>query len=69
MIEKESFDLVHHLVLFECNPSPIFDDNNLPGGVCDDISDKILSCLANIATTWAIGGDHVIFTIIFNINK
>jgi hypothetical protein len=59
LIEKENIDLVHHLVLFECDESPPFDDNNLPDGVCDDISDKTVSCSAKVATTWGVGGDLV----------
>ncbi len=53
-------DLVHHLLLHECNPSFIFDDNNLPDGPCDEIYDKVDGCSSRIATGWAIGGDYVI---------
>ena len=68
MIDKENFDLVHHLVLLECNSSFPFDDNDLPEGTCDDLSEKIQPCIANIATTWAVGGDHVRFIMKLNIN-
>ena len=63
MIEKENLDLVHHFVLFECDPSFPIDDNNLPKGVCDDITAKIVPCLAKLATTWAVGADQVRFII------
>jgi hypothetical protein len=36
-----------------------FDDNNLPDGVCDTISEKLAMCSSNIATAWAVGGDYV----------
>jgi hypothetical protein len=36
-----------------------FDDNNLPDDVCDFIFENISMCSSNIATGWAVGGDHV----------
>jgi len=47
--------------MYECNPTAVFDDNNLPEGVCDQISPKVTSCILNIATAWAVGGDEVSF--------
>ena len=60
LIDDENIDLVHHLLIHECNPSFTFDDNNLPDGICDEINQKIEACSANIATGWAVGGDYVI---------
>ena len=59
MIDAGNRDIVHHLLMYECDPTAKFDDNNLPDGLCDDIAEKIQSCGANIATGWAIGGDEV----------
>jgi hypothetical protein len=63
LIDNNNVDLVHHLLLHECNPSFTFDDANLPDGVCDEIYTEIDACSANIATGWAVGGDHVFFRI------
>jgi hypothetical protein len=46
---------------YECDPSAVFDDKNLPSGVCDDIGNYIGPCASNIATAWAVGGDYVSF--------
>ena len=45
--------------LYECDPTAIFDDNNLPDDLCDSIPDKIRLCSSNFATVWAVGGDVV----------
>ena len=45
--------------MYECNPTAVFDDNNLPDGLCDVIYMQLTECSANIATGWAVGGDHV----------
>jgi hypothetical protein len=45
--------------MFECNPSAVFDDKNLPEGICDDIDSQLENCSSNIATGWAVGGDAV----------
>ncbi len=63
LVDDKNVDLVHHLLLHECNPSAIFDDNNLPDGVCDEIYQETEPCSTSIATGWAIGGDYVLFTI------
>jgi hypothetical protein len=60
LIDENNSDLVHHLLLHECNPSFIFDDNNLPDGICDEIYNQTEACSSSIATGWAVGGDHVI---------
>jgi hypothetical protein len=60
-IDPANRDIVHHLQLYECDPTSVFDDNNLPEGVCDDISEHIYPCMGNLASTWAVGGDDVSF--------
>ncbi len=47
------------MTTYECDPSMTFDDTNLPSGICDDITNKYSSCMANVANGWAVGGDHV----------
>jgi hypothetical protein len=47
--------------MYECNPTVVFDDNNLPDGLCNDIYEKVSGCSGNIATGWAVGGDEVSF--------
>ena len=59
MVDPANRDIVHHLLMYECNPTVKFDDNNLPEGLCDDVAEKIQPCAANIASGWAIGGDEV----------
>ena len=59
LIEPSNHDLVHHMLLYECDPSAYFDDANLPDGMCDDITAQISLCLSNVATAWAIGGNEV----------
>ena len=52
-------DIVHHVQMYECTPKAVFDDANLPDGVCDQIYREIEPCATNLATTWAVGGDTV----------
>ena len=47
--------------MYECDPTAVFDDNNLPDGLCDDIYENRFMLLSNIATGWAVGGDDVSF--------
>jgi hypothetical protein len=61
MIEQGNLDIVHHLLMYECNPTALFNDSNLPDGLCDDIYQHLEPCTANIATGWAVGGDEVCF--------
>ncbi len=61
MIDPANRDIVHHLLMYECNPTAVFDDNNLPEGVCDQIYPEVASCVSNIASGWAVGGDEVSF--------
>ncbi|CAF2373593.1 unnamed protein product [Rotaria sp. Silwood2] len=60
IIDPNNRDLVHHLLLYECNPTAVFDDNNLPDGLCDEIMPKIAECASNIASGWAVGGDDIV---------
>lgn len=59
LVDPANRDLVHHLLMYECDASAVFDDKNLPDGLCDDIEEKIRACSANIASGWAVGGDEV----------
>ena len=61
IIDPANRDIVHHLQMYECDPTAVFDDNNLPEDLCDDIAEKITLCASNLATTWAVGGDDVSF--------
>lgn len=58
-VDENNVELIHHLLLYECDPRAVFDDNNLPDGICDDIADKLDFCSSNIATGWAVGADYV----------
>ncbi|CAF3853401.1 unnamed protein product [Rotaria sp. Silwood1] len=60
IIEPNNRDLVHHLGLLECNPTAIFDDNNLPDGICDEIIASIFQCFKTVASIWAVGGDEIV---------
>lgn len=59
MIDPKNYDLVHHVLAYECNAEATFDDNKLPIGLCDDLGSLIEPCAANIALGWAVGGDEV----------
>jgi hypothetical protein len=61
MIDPANRDLVHHLLMYECDSTAVFDDNSLPDGLCNDIYSKVSPCSSNIATGWAVGGDEVNF--------
>ncbi|CAF3332219.1 unnamed protein product [Rotaria socialis] len=60
MIDSDNVDMVHHLVLYECDRTVEFDDNNLPEGVCDDHYKELSRCLANTGVIWAVGGDEIV---------
>ncbi|CAF4514088.1 unnamed protein product, partial [Rotaria socialis] len=60
MIDSNNRDIVHHLLMYECDPTAVFDDNNLPNGLCDDINEQIIACSSNIATGWAVGGEDIV---------
>ncbi len=69
MIDPANRDLVHHLVVYECDPTAVFDDSNLPDGLCNDIYIETILCATNLATTWAVGGDDVSFQRSLSIRK
>ena len=58
-MDQANRDLVHHLLMYECDPRAVYDDRNLPDGLCDDLAKEIEPCAANIASGWAVGGDEV----------
>ncbi|CAF3360809.1 unnamed protein product [Rotaria socialis] len=60
LIGAGNHDLVHHLLMYECDSTAVFDDNNLPDDECDKIYQKVGPCASNIATGWAVGGDYMI---------
>jgi hypothetical protein len=66
LIDPANLDLVHHLLVYECDPASRFDDANLPDDLCDNIYDQLELCTSNIASIWAVGGDHVC---LFKANK
>ncbi len=61
MIDSANLDIVHHLLMYECDPTAVFDDSNLPDGICDNIYMDVAACASNIAIGWAVGGDFVSF--------
>lgn len=65
MVDPANIDLVHHLLMYECDPAAVFDDNALPEGVCDDMYRELAPCTSNIATGWAVGGDPVSICTLF----
>ncbi|CAF2811795.1 unnamed protein product, partial [Rotaria sp. Silwood2] len=58
MIDPNNRDIVHHVVLMECNLTVVFDDNNLPDGICDEIIESILPYATNVTAVWTVGGDE-----------
>ncbi|CAF1072713.1 unnamed protein product [Didymodactylos carnosus] len=60
LIEDKNRDIVHHLLMYECEPTAEFDDNNLPDGDCYDVYPLTELCIGNIATGWAVGGDSIV---------
>ncbi|CAF4012623.1 unnamed protein product [Adineta steineri] len=59
LIDSRNVNLVHHLDLFECGPEDIFNNTQLPDGICDDLLTKMRMCSSKLATAWAIGGDLI----------
>ncbi|CAF1944661.1 unnamed protein product [Rotaria magnacalcarata] len=59
IIDPANIDIVHHMLMYECNPSAVFDDKSLPSGICDDLGEALIPCSSNIATGWAVGGDYI----------
>lgn len=69
MIDPANRDIVHHLLMYECDPTAVFDDNNLPAGLCDEMYLQFAPCTSNIATGWAVGGDSVSLCSSFSIHE
>jgi hypothetical protein len=59
LIDSSAANLVYHLTLNECDGEAVFDDNNLPYGVCSDNATAYNLCTFNIVIGWATGGDYV----------
>lgn len=59
LIDPSNIDLIHHVVIYECDPSVVFDDNNLPEGLRDTLPRETGLCSVNTANAWAVGGDYV----------
>lgn len=59
LIDSSNTDLVHHLLLYECDPTAVFDEGNLPDGLCGDISSNVSLCSLNAGLGWVVGGDFV----------
>ncbi|CAF4431727.1 unnamed protein product, partial [Rotaria sp. Silwood2] len=57
LVDSTNRDLVHHLVVYECDPAATFDDANLPDDVCDNVYAHVHMCMSNSAIVWAVGGD------------
>lgn len=56
------------MLLFECNPTAVFDDNNLPEDSCEDGPIRFPQCATNIIIGWGVGGDDVSFQELLYIN-
>ncbi|UJR36633.1 hypothetical protein I4U23_029352 [Adineta vaga] len=48
---------IHHLLMYECDPSARFNDSDLSSDICENIYNKIAPYMTNIATGWAVGED------------
>ncbi|CAF4018018.1 unnamed protein product [Rotaria sp. Silwood2] len=59
LVDSTNRDLVHHLVVYECDPAATFDDANLPDDVCDNVYAHVHMCMSNSAIVWAVGGDDI----------
>ena len=55
----ENQNLVYHLSLSECNLGAVFDDDNLPRGICDGNVTAFSQCTYNIVIGWGKGGNGV----------
>ncbi|CAF1219237.1 unnamed protein product [Rotaria magnacalcarata] len=59
LIDPTNRDLIHHMVVYECDPAATFDDANLPDDACDNVYVQVPLCMSNSASVWAIGGDDL----------
>ncbi|CAF1025043.1 unnamed protein product [Didymodactylos carnosus] len=48
LIDDKNRGLIHHLLIYECDPTSVFDDNNLPDGVCDTVYMYLEKCASDI---------------------
>ncbi|CAF4684054.1 unnamed protein product [Rotaria sp. Silwood1] len=55
LVDKNNRDLVHHMLMFECDPSIVSDDNDLSNDLCDNLLQQLQPCFANSATGWVVG--------------
>ncbi|CAF1495013.1 unnamed protein product [Rotaria sp. Silwood1] len=60
LIDPVNLDIVHHLLLYECDPTTSFNDTILPQGLCDQIGIQVATCTVNIALGWAVGGNFLV---------
>ncbi|CAF0896092.1 unnamed protein product [Adineta ricciae] len=59
LLDSNSREFVHHMSIYECDPSTQFDNTKLPDDVCDDIRDQISLCSSTVVTVWSVGGDEI----------
>ena len=59
MVDPANVDVVHHLLMYECDSAAIFNHTILPRGLCDAIVNVTNNCILNAAIGWAVGGDMV----------
>ena len=60
MIAQANRDLAHLLLMYECNQYAVFDEADLPEGLCNDgFVDPIEYMCMNLALGWTIGGAYV----------
>ena len=59
LIDSSNIDIVHHFLLYECDPPAVFDEANLPDGLCGDIASNVSLCSSNTGLSWVVGGDFV----------
>ena len=61
LIDRNNTDIVHHILIYECNRFLVLNDSNLPRGLCNNIQAVRDACSTNIANGWAVGGEQVLF--------
>ncbi|CAF2937601.1 unnamed protein product [Rotaria sp. Silwood2] len=60
IVDVANQDLVHHLLMYECDRTAQFDDNDLPDDLCDAIYQQTASCAYNGAIVWDVGGNDMV---------
>ncbi|CAF1532649.1 unnamed protein product, partial [Didymodactylos carnosus] len=48
LINDKNRGLIHHLLIYECDSTSVFDDNNLPDGLYDTVYTYLEKCASNI---------------------